>query len=78
MFFEISLYVSLAIFGLGLIYKVSAWFRRSIGVRVEDIPTSVRLIAERGLIEQAFSILPKDDKIQRLKENTLKFMHYNS
>ena len=56
MFFEISLYTSLAIFGLGLIYKVSAWFRRSIGVRAEDIPTSVRLIAAtRGIVSTFFS-----------------------
>lgn len=41
-------------------------------------PTSVQLIAERGLIEQAFSILPKDDNIQRLKEISHAFMHYKN
>ncbi|BDQ36489.1 HD family phosphohydrolase [Pseudodesulfovibrio nedwellii] len=41
-------------------------------------PTSVRLIAERGLIEQAFSILPKDDKIQTLNEKSHTFMRYKN
>nr|WP_321514182.1 HD domain-containing protein [uncultured Pseudodesulfovibrio sp.] len=38
--------------------------------------TSIRLIAERGLIEQAFSILPKDDKILTLKDKSHAFMRY--
>jgi len=40
--------------------------------------TSVQLFAQSGLVEQAFSILPKDDKIQSLEEKVLKFMHYKT
>lgn len=39
--------------------------------------TSIRMFAKSGLVERAFSILPKDEKIQTLKDKILKFMHYN-
>ena len=38
--------------------------------------TSVRLLARRDLIEQAFLLLPKTDEIQQLEEKALAFMHY--
>ncbi len=41
-------------------------------------PTSVRLLAELGLIDQAFLILPKDNKIQALKEKSHIFMRYKT
>nr|WP_321257453.1 HD domain-containing protein [uncultured Pseudodesulfovibrio sp.] len=41
-------------------------------------PTSVRLLAELGLIDQAFLILPKDNKIQALKEKSHIFMRYKN
>jgi len=45
MFFTNSLYVALTIFGLGLLYKISTWFRYNIGVEAGDIPTSTRISA---------------------------------
>ena len=45
MFFTITLYISLAIFGLGLIYKVSNWFRYSLGQETKDISTPARVFA---------------------------------
>lgn len=40
--------------------------------------TSIALIAENNYLEQLFSLLPKDDKIQRLEEKINKFMRYKS
>ena len=45
MFFTISLYVALAIFGLGLVYKISTWFRYNIGIAAGEISTSTRISA---------------------------------
>ncbi len=45
MFYDVSLYISLSIFGLGLIYKISTWFVRSIGINSNDINTSTRVLA---------------------------------
>ena len=57
MFFTISLYVALAIFGLGMVYKISTWFRYNIGVDVTKIPTSSRIFAaSKGIILTIFSV----------------------
>jgi len=40
--------------------------------------TSIQLFAQRELIEQAFSLLPKDNKIQALENKVLNLMHYKS
>jgi hypothetical protein len=45
MFFTISLYVALAIFALGMVYKISTWFRYKIGVDATNISTSSRISA---------------------------------
>ncbi|MFH1994039.1 MAG: 4Fe-4S dicluster domain-containing protein [Pseudomonadota bacterium] len=56
MFFTVSLYVALAVFGLGLVYKTSTWFRYSIGIEAEKIPTSVRISAGiKGIAASVFS-----------------------
>jgi len=56
MFFNISLYVALAVFGLGLVYKVSNWFRYPIGIAARDIPSSNRVFAAaKGIILTLFS-----------------------
>ncbi|UCG11423.1 MAG: 4Fe-4S dicluster domain-containing protein [Deltaproteobacteria bacterium] len=56
MFYTVSLYTALAIFVLGLIYKVSNWFRYSISVEVKDIPASARVFAAvKGVIRVLFS-----------------------
>lgn len=43
-----------------------------------NFQTSIRLFAQSGLVEHAFSILPKSQKIQTLEDKVFKFMHYNS
>ena len=45
MFFTITLYISLAIFGLGLLYKVSTWFRYSLVIETRDISPPARVFA---------------------------------
>ncbi|MBW2172520.1 MAG: 4Fe-4S dicluster domain-containing protein [Deltaproteobacteria bacterium] len=56
MFFDITLYISLAVFGLGLFYRMSTWFRFSIGSDAENIPTSRRVFAAaRGIVLSLFS-----------------------
>ncbi|UCE83486.1 MAG: 4Fe-4S dicluster domain-containing protein [Deltaproteobacteria bacterium] len=56
MFFTNSLYVALTIFGLGLLYKISIWFRYNIGVEAGDIPTSTRISAAiKGITLTLFS-----------------------
>ncbi|SPD76274.1 conserved membrane hypothetical protein [uncultured Desulfobacterium sp.] len=54
MFFSISLYIALLVFGLGLIYKISSWFRYSVGAA--DIPVSRRVAAAiKGILSTLFS-----------------------
>jgi heterodisulfide reductase subunit C/nitrate reductase gamma subunit len=56
MFYSISLYISLAIFIGGLIYKIATWLSRKIGVDSKDIPTSKRLSsAIKGIVLTIFS-----------------------
>jgi len=50
MIFNVLLYVSLGIFIIGLIYKVSTWLTRKIGILADDITTSARVFAAvRGI-----------------------------
>jgi heterodisulfide reductase subunit C len=56
MFYYVALYISLAIFGIGLIYKVSTWFRYTIGTDAKDISTSARVLAAlKGIMLTLFS-----------------------
>ena len=56
MFFTISLYSALAIFGLGLIYRISTWFRYRIGTEAQEIATSARVAGFiRGIFLTLFS-----------------------
>jgi heterodisulfide reductase subunit C/nitrate reductase gamma subunit len=56
MFFTTVLYISLAIFSLGLIYKVSTWFRYSLGINAKNISTPERILAAlRGITLTLFS-----------------------
>lgn len=51
MFYSIILYAGLAIFGIGLIYRILRWFRFSIGINARKITTSARIFAAlSGLI----------------------------
>jgi heterodisulfide reductase subunit C/nitrate reductase gamma subunit len=56
MIFSISLYVSLAIFIIGLIYKISRWLSLKTTIQAKQIPTSRRVSsALRGIILTIFS-----------------------
>jgi len=55
-FFSVALYVALVIFGLGLAYKISTWFRYKIGIEAGNIPTSKRVSeASKGILSTLFS-----------------------
>ena len=57
MFFTVALYISLAIFGLGLIYKVSTWFRHSLRIESKNISTPARIFAAlKGITLTFFSL----------------------
>ena len=87
MVFTALLYVSLAIFTIGLIYKISTWFSRKIGISAKDITTSERVsAAAKGILGVIFSakiltlikVFILDVVLQRriLKEDFLRwFMH---
>ncbi|MBW2644942.1 MAG: 4Fe-4S dicluster domain-containing protein [Deltaproteobacteria bacterium] len=85
MVFNVLLYTSLAIFILGLIYKISTWFSRKIGISAKDITTYERVLAAaKGILGVIFSskilILMKvfiiDVLLQKriLKENLLRWL----
>ena len=57
MFLKVSLYISLFVFLLALIYKVSTWFRYKIGIETEGISTSTRFFsAIKGIGSTIFSV----------------------
>ncbi|MFH1673585.1 MAG: 4Fe-4S dicluster domain-containing protein [Pseudomonadota bacterium] len=85
MVFNALLYISLAIFILGLVYKISTWFSRKIGISAKDITTSERVFAAaKGILGVIFSskilVLIKvfilDVLLQKriLKENLLRWL----
>lgn len=56
MFFIASFYLALAIFGLGLFYKVSTWFRYSIDTEGEEFTSAERVSAAiKGIVLTVFS-----------------------
>ncbi|MFC1821476.1 4Fe-4S dicluster domain-containing protein [Thermodesulfobacteriota bacterium] len=56
MFFSVSLYISLAIFAFGLIFKLSTWFRYNLGHETTEFTTTERVLsAARGIILTIFS-----------------------
>ncbi|MGD9077203.1 MAG: (Fe-S)-binding protein [Desulfobacteraceae bacterium] len=57
MFFTITLCISLLIFGLGLIYKISTWFRYKVGEQAQEITPIERVSAAfKGIILTLFSL----------------------
>lgn len=54
LFFSISLYIALVIFGLGLAYKKLSWFRHNISEEATRITTSARV---SGAIKEIIVIL---------------------
>jgi heterodisulfide reductase subunit C/nitrate reductase gamma subunit len=56
MFFTISLYVALAVFGCGMVYKISTWFRYRIGTDGRDFSAGERIAAAiKGIPASLFS-----------------------
>ena len=56
MLFTVLLYISLFVFLLGLIYKVSTWFSRKIGIASQNFTTSERTSAAvKGILGVIFS-----------------------
>jgi heterodisulfide reductase subunit C len=57
MFYNITIYIALAIFIFGLFYKISTWFRYSLDKRAGKIPTVRRVTgAVKGIIGTLFSV----------------------
>ncbi len=56
MFYTITLYLALTVFGFGLVYKASIWFRHRTGIDALDLPTSTRVFAAiTGIMSTFFS-----------------------
>ncbi len=85
MFFTVTLYISLIIFGLGLIYKISKWFRYRVGEQGREITSLERVSATfKGIILVLFSpkiltllkifVLDVLFQIRILRENPLRWV----
>lgn len=56
MVFTILLYLSLVIFTVGMVYKVTSWFSRTIGIEGRDATTAARITAAlKGIFRTLFS-----------------------
>lgn len=56
MFFTVSLYLCLAIFAIGIVFKVSTWFRYSLSPAAAGIPATKRIrAAASGILRTVFS-----------------------
>jgi heterodisulfide reductase subunit C len=56
MFYTIALYITLTVFGFGLIYKISVWFRYKASIDAVDLPASTRVTAAiTGILSTFFS-----------------------
>ena len=59
MFFDIVLVAALVIFGIGLIYKISSWFRLRIGISARNLSAFQRFLnAVKGIIGVIFRAHP--------------------
>jgi heterodisulfide reductase subunit C/nitrate reductase gamma subunit len=57
MILKIGLYISLSLFGIGLLYRISSWFRYKIGSSARDISTLDRIVSSvKGIITTLFSL----------------------
>jgi Fe-S oxidoreductase/nitrate reductase gamma subunit len=85
MFFTVTLYISLIIFGLGLTYKIANWFRYKVGEQSREITPFERVSATfKGIILVLFSpkiltllkvfILDVLLQIRILRENPLRWV----
>jgi heterodisulfide reductase subunit C len=87
MYFKISIYVAFGIFGLGMLYRISTWLWRKIGIDARGISFIKRMLAAlKGIVKTLFGpriltflkALILDVILQRriLKEDFLRwFMH---
>ena len=51
MFYDVALYTSLAVFAVGLVYRVSNWFRWKVGSEASEVSSSARMwAAARGIL----------------------------
>ncbi len=65
MLFTISLYIALAIFAFGLLYKMAGWFRFTIGIHNPNMTTLARILAAgRGVLAVLFG--PKRPKLVKV------------
>jgi heterodisulfide reductase subunit C/nitrate reductase gamma subunit len=56
MILKISLYISLSLFGIGLLYRISSWYRLKIGPRAHDMSTFTRIASSfKGTIAAVLS-----------------------
>lgn len=56
MLFKVSLYISLSVFVIGVIYHLASWFLRDIGTGDKSIPSSARFLAAmKGILGAVFS-----------------------
>jgi len=57
MFFSVSLYCSLAVFSIGLLYKIFTWFSRKVGMSSKHFSTPQRVsAAAKGILVTIFSL----------------------
>lgn len=57
MYQTVAVYVALAVFGLGLVYKVSTWFRHTVGMDGRGIGVSARVAAAaKGIVLTLLSV----------------------
>jgi nitrate reductase gamma subunit len=56
MFFDVTLYLALVVFGIGTAIRIISWFRRDVGIGEKGIPASARLgAAVKGFLGAMFS-----------------------
>ncbi len=77
MFYDTALYMALAIFGVGLIYKVSGWFRFSVDMRsrADAAPGSSRFMAALKGVFSALSSPKLGDLAQVFASDVLLQLH---
>jgi len=56
MFFNLALSAALIFFGIGLVYRISTWFRRNIGMAADNYSAAARFSeAAKGIAGVLFS-----------------------
>lgn len=56
MFYDVTLYLALVVFGIGMLIRMASWFRRDVGIGEKGIPATARMVASvKGLLGAIFS-----------------------